>query len=62
MFNVWSLTAGWVIGGLVHWCWSRYYRGEEDVIILVASGLMLGEGGVELAAILFKLVWNLVFK
>ncbi|KAF7505117.1 hypothetical protein GJ744_001257 [Endocarpon pusillum] len=62
LFNVWSLTVGWVIGGLVHWCWNRYYRGEEDVIILVASGLMLGEGGVELTSILLKMVWNLVFK
>ena len=54
------LTAAWVIGGLGHFCWCEYYKGEKDVVMLVASGLMLGEGGMELVSIPFTLLLRFI--
>ncbi|KAL1978074.1 hypothetical protein VTN31DRAFT_933 [Thermomyces dupontii] len=51
MFNVPSFTLARAIGGLIAWWWSRRrpaVQGQEDatssVIIVLASGLILGEG------------------
>jgi hypothetical protein len=62
MFNVPSLTAAWVVGGLIHLCWCKHFKDKEDALILLASGLMLGEGGVELVLIPFRLALKLESK
>lgn len=44
MYNVPSFTLARTIGGLLNWYW-RIYRGREDTpVIVLASGLILGEG------------------
>ena len=44
MYNVPSFTLARTIGGLVNWYW-RCYRGREETpVIVLASGLILGEG------------------
>lgn len=44
MYNTPSFTLARTIGGLVNWYW-RIYRGREDTpVIILASGLILGEG------------------
>ena len=48
MYNVPSFTLARTIGGLVNWYW-RIYRGREDTpVIVLASGLILGEGLVSI--------------
>lgn len=48
MFNVPSFTLARTIGGLLNWYW-RIYRGREDTpVIVLASGLILGEGLVSI--------------
>lgn len=48
MYNVPSFTLARTIGGLVNWYW-RIYRGREDTpVIVLASGLILGEGVVSI--------------
>ncbi|CAF9930520.1 hypothetical protein IMSHALPRED_008206 [Imshaugia aleurites] len=47
MYNVPSFTLARAIGGLVNWYW-RIYRGREDTpVVVLASGLILGEGVLE---------------
>lgn len=48
MYNVPSFTLARTIGGLLSWYW-RIYRGREDTpVIVLASGLILGEGLVSI--------------
>lgn len=48
MFNVPSFTLARTIGGLLNWYW-RIHRGREDTpVIVLASGLILGEGLVSI--------------
>ena len=52
MYNVPSFTLARTIGGLLNWYW-RTYRGREDTpVIVVASGLILGEGLVSIVKLL----------
>ncbi|KAI9870977.1 MAG: hypothetical protein M1830_003563 [Pleopsidium flavum] len=44
MYNVPSFTLARTIGGLLNWYWRSYRRREETPIIVLASGLILGEG------------------
>jgi len=44
MYNVPSFTLARAIGGLVNWYWRVYRRREETPIVVLASGLILGEG------------------
>ena len=44
MFNVPSFTLARTIGGLVNWYWSCWRGREETPVIVLASGLILGEG------------------
>ncbi|MCJ1381645.1 hypothetical protein MMC17_004756 [Xylographa soralifera] len=47
MYNVPSFTLARTCGGLVSWWWSRR-GGEEGTVIVLASGLILGEGVVSI--------------
>lgn len=48
MFNTPSFTLARTVGGLMNWYW-RSYRGEEETpVIVLASGLILGEGLVSI--------------
>ncbi|MCJ1417523.1 hypothetical protein MMC32_003867 [Xylographa parallela] len=47
MYNVPSFTLARTCGGLVSWWWSRR-AGEEGTVIVLASGLILGEGVVSI--------------
>lgn len=48
MYNVPSFTLARVIGGIINWYWCGY-RGREDTpVIVLASGLILGEGVVSI--------------
>lgn len=48
MYNVPSFTLARVIGGIINWYWCGY-RGHEDTpVIVLASGLILGEGVVSI--------------
>lgn len=44
MYNVPSFTLARTIGGLVNWYWTSYRSKEEAPIVVLASGLILGEG------------------
>ncbi len=44
MYNVPSFTMARTIGGLVSWYWCRYKGRQETPVIVLASGLILGEG------------------
>ena len=52
MYNEPSFTLARSIGGLVNWYW-RVYRGREETpVIVLASGLILGEGLVSIINLL----------
>ena len=52
MYNVPSFTLARAIGGLVNWYW-RVHLGREDTpVIVLASGLILGEGVVSIVNLL----------
>ena len=52
MYNTPSFTLARAIGGLVNWYW-RIYRGREDTpVIVLASGLILGEGVLSIVNLL----------
>ena len=52
MYNTPSFTLARVIGGLINWYW-RLYRGREETpVIILASGLILGEGLVSIVNLL----------
>ena len=44
MYNIPSFTLARTIGGLTNWYWISHKQNDESVIIIVASGLILGEG------------------
>ena len=44
MYNVPSFTLARTIGGLLNWYWKNYRGEDETPIIVLASGLILGEG------------------
>lgn len=48
MYNVPSFTLARAIGGLLNWYWSVYRGREETPVIVLASGLILGEGVVSI--------------
>ena len=47
MYNEPSFTLARTCGGLINWWWARW-GGEEGTVIVVASGLILGEGVVSI--------------
>lgn len=48
MYNVPSFTLARAVGGAVNWYW-RTFRGKDDApVIVLASGLILGEGMVSI--------------
>lgn len=44
MYNVPSFTLARTIGGLINWYWKIYHQRKETPIVVLASGLILGEG------------------
>ncbi|RDL37230.1 Uncharacterized protein BP5553_04663 [Venustampulla echinocandica] len=44
MYNVPSFTLARAIGGLTYWYWRSYRKRAEAPIVILASGLILGEG------------------
>lgn len=48
IYNVPSFTLARFVGGLVNWYWLQYRKGEETPIVVLASGLILGEGVVSI--------------
>lgn len=48
MYNVPSFTLARTIGGLLNWYWCGWRRREETPVIVLASGLILGEGVVSI--------------
>ncbi|KAE8453362.1 hypothetical protein EG329_010223 [Mollisiaceae sp. DMI_Dod_QoI] len=52
MYNVPSFTLARAIGGFVNWYWKIYCRREETPIVVLASGLILGEGVVSIVNLL----------
>jgi uncharacterized oligopeptide transporter (OPT) family protein len=48
MFNTPSFTLARTVGGLMNWYWRIYRREEETPVIVLASGLILGEGLVSI--------------
>lgn len=52
MYNVPSFTLARTIGGLLNWYWQSYRRREETPVIILASGLILGEGVVSIVNLL----------
>jgi len=43
-----SFTLARAIGGFVNWYWRSHLRREETPIVVLASGLILGEGVVSI--------------
>lgn len=52
MYNVPSFTLARAIGGVLSWYWRSYRGREETPIIILASGLILGEGVLSIANLL----------
>ncbi|KAH9219954.1 oligopeptide transporter-like protein [Leptodontidium sp. 2 PMI_412] len=52
MYNVPSFTLARAVGGFVNWYWKSYKRREETPIVVLASGLILGEGVVSILNLL----------
>lgn len=48
MYNVPSFTLARAIGGLVNWYWRIWRKREDTPVIVLASGLILGEGVVSI--------------
>ncbi|CAO1600577.1 OPT super [Xanthoria calcicola] len=48
MYNTPSFTLARTIGGLVNWYWRWYRKREDTPVIVLASGLILGEGLVSI--------------
>jgi uncharacterized oligopeptide transporter (OPT) family protein len=44
MYNTPSFTIARAVGGMVSWYWLRHRKKSEMPIIVLASGLILGEG------------------
>lgn len=52
MYNVPSFTLARSIGGFVNWYWLSYSKREEAPIVVLASGMILGEGVVSIVNLL----------
>lgn len=48
MYNVPSFTLARAFGGLMSWYWTSYRKQDENRLIILASGLILGEGVVSI--------------
>lgn len=48
MFNVPSFTLARTVGGMVNWYWRVWRKQEDTPVIVLASGLILGEGLVSI--------------
>ena len=48
MYNVPSFTLARAIGGFINYYWKSYRGREETPIVVLASGLILGEGVVSI--------------
>jgi len=49
MYNTPSFTLARTVGGLISWWWVRSYQGQgETKVIVLASGLILGEGVISI--------------
>ena len=54
MYNVPSFTFARTAGGLINWYWSSYRQREEAPVIVLASGLILGEGLVSILNLILE--------
>ncbi|KAI9746171.1 MAG: hypothetical protein M1818_000852 [Claussenomyces sp. TS43310] len=52
MYNVPSFTLARSIGGILNWYWLQHLGREETPIVILASGLVLGEGVVSIVNLL----------
>ena len=52
MYNVPSFTLARTIGGLLNWYWRIYRQRENTPVIVLASGLILGEGVISIVNLL----------
>lgn len=52
MYNIPSFTLARTIGGLINWYWTSYRQQTETSIVILASGLILGEGVVSIVNLL----------
>ncbi|KAJ9640921.1 OPT super [Coniosporium tulheliwenetii] len=52
MYNVPSFTLARTIGGLLNWYWRLYRTQPETPVVVLASGLILGEGVVSIVNLL----------
>ncbi|KAG9233030.1 oligopeptide transporter-like protein [Amylocarpus encephaloides] len=52
MYNVPSFTLARAMGGFINYYWKSYRRREETPIVILASGLILGEGVVSIVNLL----------
>ena len=52
MYNVPSFTLARTFGGMISWYWCSYRGREETPVIVLASGLILGEGLVSIVNLL----------
>lgn len=52
MYNVPSFTLARTVGGIVNWYWRIYRQQEDTPVIVLASGLILGEGLVSIINLL----------
>ena len=48
MYNTPSFTLARTVGGIINWYWRIYRQEEETPVIVLASGLILGEGLVSI--------------
>lgn len=48
MYNTPSFTLARSTGGLMNWYWQSYRKREEAPIVVLASGLILGEGAMSI--------------
>ncbi|KAH8601372.1 oligopeptide transporter-like protein [Bisporella sp. PMI_857] len=56
MYNVPSFTLARAIGGFVNYYWKLYRKREETPIVILASGLILGEGVVSIVNLILASV------
>ena len=52
MYNTPSFTLARTVGGIINWYWCSYRREEETPVVVLASGLILGEGLVSIVNLL----------
>ncbi|KAI0997808.1 hypothetical protein K3495_g10384 [Podosphaera aphanis] len=53
MYNVPSFTLARAVGGFVYWYWKTYKRKDENPVVVLASGFILGEGVFSIVNLLF---------